>query len=157
MRSAALFLLFFALWLAWSGLYKPLLVGLGVTSCLLCVWLTRRMHEADTERFRLGPGLRALRYLPWLVKEIALSNWQAIRIVLSPGLPIDPVVLKITASQQSDLGRVIYGNSITLTPGTLTMDVDGDQVTVHALRREGADALEAGEMNARVAWLERGR
>lgn len=151
-----LFVLLFAIWLAWSGLYKPLVVALGIVSCLLCVWITRRMHSAGSHPVTLATVLRAGTYMPWLLKEIALANWQVIRIVLSPSLPVQPTVIQLTGSQRSELGRVVYGNSITLTPGTLTMDVDGDRFTVHALTSEGAAQLQAGEMNDRVTRMEGG-
>jgi multicomponent Na+:H+ antiporter subunit E len=157
MRGAGLFVILFAIWLLWSGLYMPLIIGLGALSCLICVWITVRMRAEDAEPFHLRPALRAVAYFPWLIKEIAAANWNVVRIVLTPGLPIDPVVVRVKASQHSGLGRVVYGNSITLTPGTLTVDVDGDQLTVHALTRAGARALQGGEMNARVARLERPR
>lgn len=157
MRSAGLFLLLLAVWLLWSGLYKPLLIGLGVFSCMLCVWITQRMRDVDTERFRLAPMVRALGYFPWLIKEIAVANWQVIRLILAPRPVIRPVMINLQSSQASELGRVVYGNSITLTPGTLTVDVDGSRLTVHALTRAGAEQLEGGEMNARVTALEGGR
>lgn len=157
MKTAGLFVLLFALWLGWSGLYKPLVIALGAVSSVLCVWIALRMHESAASRFSVTLVLRSLAYLPWLAKEIMISNWQVIRIVLSPRLPIRPVVLRVRGSQHTDLGRVIYGNSITLTPGTLTMDVDGDLLTVHALTHEGAEALEGGAMNTRVAALEGAR
>jgi multicomponent Na+:H+ antiporter subunit E len=154
MRAAGLFLVLFAIWLLWSGLYTPLIIGLGVVSCLVCVWITYRMRALDAPRFQLTTVLRAAGYFPWLLKEIAAANWTVIRIVLSPRLDVDPVVLTLKASQRTDLGRVVYGNSITLTPGTLTMDEDGDQLTVHALTRDGAEQLEGGEMDMRVTRLE---
>lgn len=158
MRYVGFFVGFLALWLMWSGLYKPLLIGLGVASCLLCVVVAHRMQTMTGDRVEgiVGMAWRSLRYFPWLLREIVLSNLDVIRIVLSPRLPIDPAVLRLKASQQTDLGRVIYGNSITLTPGTLTMDIDGDEVTVHALTRRGAAALESGEMDRRVRRLEGG-
>lgn len=154
MKWVGLFLLLLGIWLVWSGLYKPLVIGLGVVSCLLCVWLTRRMHSVDTEPLHLGSLLRLPGYLPWLVKEIAAANWSVIRLVLSPRLAVRPVMTSVTASQRSELGRVVYGNSITLTPGTLTVDVDGRSFTVHALTADGAEHLRGGEMDARVTRLE---
>lgn len=148
-----MFLLLFGIWLVWSGLYKPLVIGLGVISCLLSVWVTQRMHVVS-EPFVLAPLLRTAGYIPWLLKEIAAANWTVIRIVLSPRLRVRPVVATVRGAQQSALGRVVYGNSITLTPGTLTMDVDGDRFKVHALTAEGARQLRGGEMNRRVARLE---
>jgi multicomponent Na+:H+ antiporter subunit E len=73
---------------------------------------------------------------------------------LSPSLPISPTIIHVRASQKSDLGKVIYGNSITLTPGTVAIDIDGDKIEVHALTREAAQALRDGDMDRRVTRLE---
>jgi multicomponent Na+:H+ antiporter subunit E len=154
MRWLGLFVLLVAIWLVWSGLYKPLVVGLGVASCALCVWVTMRMHPVGGESFDARPLWRIAGYLPWLLKEIFLANLKVIRLVLKPRMTIEPVLITLTASQRSALGRVVYGNSITLTPGTLTVDMDGDELTVHALTRAGAEQLRAGEMDARVTRLE---
>lgn len=156
-RSIGLFLLLLAVWLLWSGIYKPLLIGLGVVSCILCVWIARRMHDAEAERFRFGSMLRAIGYFPWLIKEIAVANWSVIRLILAPRPAIDPVMVTLESSQTTDLGRVVYGNSITLTPGTLTVDVENQHLTVHVLTRAGAKQLQGGEMDARVTALEGGR
>lgn len=153
-KALGLTALLFATWLLWSGLYTPLLIGLGAVSSLICVWVAHRMRALDTREVDLPRLRRAMTYFPWLLKEIALSNWQVIRLTLAPRLAVSPRVVRVRASQRSELGRVVYGNSITLTPGTLTMDIDGEWVTVHALTAEGARELEAGEMDARVTRLE---
>jgi multicomponent Na+:H+ antiporter subunit E len=154
-KGALLFVILLVVWLLWSGLFKPLVVGLGVASCLLCVLLTHRMRRHGPEVFDLAPVLRATTYLPWLLKEIAVSSWNVMRVVLNPRLPIEPVVIHLRSSQRTQLGRVIYANSITLTPGTLTMDEDGEHLTVHALTAADARALQVGEMDVRVSRLER--
>lgn len=155
MKAALLFLIMILTWLLWSGLFKPLIVGLGLVSCALCVLLTYRMRRHGPDVFELSLLLRATTYLPWLLKEIALSSLKVMRIVLDPRLPIDPVVVRLRGSQRTQLGRVVYANSITLTPGTLTMDEDGEQLTVHTLTAADAHALQSGEMDARVSRLER--
>ncbi|MHA7817491.1 MAG: Na+/H+ antiporter subunit E [Pseudohaliea sp.] len=154
MRALGLLLTFIVLWLLLSGLMKPMVLGLGLVSCLLCVWLASRMHRTGEGE---EPALRPLRlgaYLPWLVKEVLLANLQVMRIVLSPRMALDPVLFQLKASQRSPLCRVIYGNSITLTPGTLTLDVDGETMLVHALERAGVEGLRSGEMDRRVSALE---
>jgi len=83
-----------------------------------------------------------------------VANLQVIRVVLSPRIELDPVLLRVRASQRSSLARVLYGTSITLTPGTLTLDVDDDEVLVHALDRAGAESLRGGAMDGRVTALE---
>lgn len=153
MKWVGLFLLLLAMWLLWSGLYKPLVIGLGVVSCILCVVVTARIYRAGDDQYHIRPH-RLAWYLPWLIKEVASSNWDVIKCVLAPSLRVDPTLIRLTASQHCDMGRVIYGNSITLTPGTLTMDVHGDQIVVHALTHRGARNLARGDMDARVTRLE---
>ena len=82
------------------------------------------------------------------------SNLAVARLILTPTLSISPTVIRVTATQQTDLGRVVYANSITLTPGTVSMSLDDDQITVHALTREMAENLQTGEMDHRVTRLE---
>lgn len=144
----------FAAWLLWSGHYTPLLLGLGAASCVLVVLLLRRMEILDAEGQPLHLILDILRYLPWLMKEVVLSNLDVARRILHPALPISPCVVRVRALQKTPLGQVIFANSITLTPGTLTLRLREGYVVVHALTREGAAALEAGEMNRRVRDLE---
>jgi len=145
------------LWIALSGHYTPLLLSLGAASVGLCVWLAARMGVFDEE---VHPGqfhlLPCLGYAGWLAREVVLSAVDVSRRVLDPELPIDPVVVRLPLAQRTDAGRAIYANSITLTPGTVSIDLSDDTVEVHALTSAGAEALAGGEMNRRVAALERG-
>jgi multicomponent Na+:H+ antiporter subunit E len=113
-----------------------------------------RMRVVDREGAPIEPSLRALVYLPWLLWQIAKANLDVARRILDPRLPIDPRVIRVRASQRRDLARVIYANSITLTPGTVSIDVAGDRITVHALTREAAEGLATGEMDRRVSRVE---
>ena len=67
---------------------------------------------------------------------------------------IDPVMIRLKAGQVTEMGQVIYGNSITLTPGTITVDIDDGELLVHALTQSGADGLAEGEMDRRITALE---
>jgi multicomponent Na+:H+ antiporter subunit E len=154
-RPAAIALLLSVLavaWLLWSGLYKPLLLGLGAFSCLLSAYLAARMgffrHEA---LFRVVPKMPG--YWWWLLQEIVSSSIEVARLVLHPAMPISPTLVEIDAETGSEVGQVILGNSITLSPGTVTLDVHKGRLLVHCLTREGARALRAGEANRRVARL----
>lgn len=152
---ASLFLFLALLWLLLSGKLEFLPIALGVVSCLFVVYTAKRMdvvdHEGHPLHIRFG---RLLFYWGWLFKEIAKSNWAVARCILDPKLPISPMLLRVRADQLSDLGKVIYANSITLTPGTVSINVDHSAIEVHALTREGAAALEQGEMARRVMALE---
>ena len=113
------------------------------------------MKIVDPEGVPRQLGLRPfIFYAPWLVKEIVVANFDVACRILNPKLPIQPSVIRVRALQHGDLGRVIYANSITLTPGTVSIDMKGSQVTVHALSYEGAVEDLAGEMNRRVLDLE---
>ncbi|MFQ5993021.1 MAG: Na+/H+ antiporter subunit E [Nitrospiraceae bacterium] len=156
-RFFGLGLFLFILWLLLSGHFEPFLLGLGLLSCLLVVILAVRMDlmEHDDESFRALPKLPL--YVMWLLWEILKANFTVAKLILSPRPAISPTVLNVTANQVSDLGRVIYANSITLTPGTVSMSVDDNQIEVHALTNEIAEDLQAGEMDRRVTWVEGAR
>lgn len=154
MRRISLFLFLFAFWLALSGHYTPRLIIIGAVSSLLCVLAASRMNVADEEGHPVDLLPRALTYFPWLLWEIAKSAWTVTTIILNPNLPISPTMVRIRASQRTPRGVNIYGNSITLTPGTLTVGADGQTLTVHALTGAGADDLEEGTMDRRVVRFE---
>ena len=147
-------LFLFALWLLLSGHYTPLMLLLGGLSTLLVVFLALRadLIDRETHPVLLKPSI--LLYWLWLAREIIKSNLDVARRILTPGLPISPNVFTVRTTQQSDLGRVTYANSITLVPGTVAMDVDEDVITVHALTQEAAADLKRGEMNRRVCDVE---
>lgn len=142
-------------WVLWSGVYKPLVLGLGAFSCVLSVYMAHRMGF-----FRHKAHLLLLARLPaywwWLLVEIIISSLEVARLILKPSLPVSPTVVKLYAEPDSPVGQVILGNSITLSPGTVTLDVHEGQLLVHCLTREGARALQDGEVNRRAAQLERG-
>jgi multicomponent Na+:H+ antiporter subunit E len=142
-------------WVLWSGIYKPLLLWLGLFSCLLSVWLAQRMGF-----FQHPMSLRSLLRLPahwwWLLGEIIRSSVEVARVVLSPSLPISPTVVELTTTEATDAGKVILGNSITLSPGTVTIDVHRDRLLVHCLTQRSASQLQDPEVQRRIARLELG-
>jgi multicomponent Na+:H+ antiporter subunit E len=153
--TIALFLILLAVWLLNSGHYTTLMISFGVASCLFVVYLGRRMDIVDDEAVPVHLLPRAVIYVPWLIKEIFKSNIDVARRVLSPGRArISPRIIEAATSQHSDLGRVIYANSITLTPGTVSIRVHGTHITVHAIADDVADGLLEGEMDRRVTRLE---
>jgi len=142
-----------AAWLLWSGIYKPLLLALGAFSCLLTIYIKHRMKYFETELFALRFGRRLIGYWLWLIREVVKSSLDVARIVLSPSLPISPQVITIKASCKHPVDQAILANSITLTPGTLALDVHNGEIVVHALTSEGAEELRQGEMDRRVLAL----
>ena len=156
MRAISLTVCLFAFWLALSGHYTPFLVAAGAACALLCTAAALRMGIVDQEGHPIQLFVRFLAYLPWLTGEIAKSAWAVTKIILSPRLPISPTMTVVKASQRTAIGVATYGNSITLTPGTMTVGQHGNELTVHALVRDGALDLEAGGMDRRVRRLEGG-
>ncbi len=148
-------LLFFVAWVLWSGLFTPLLLGLGVAVSVLVYYLSKRMGYMDNELFRVRFNMRFFGYWVWIAKEIVRSSIEVARIVLNPRLPISPRIVEINATSKHPFDQVLLGNSITLTPGTIALDVQDGVLRVHTLTQEGADALLSGEMDRRIAALRR--
>lgn len=153
MRIALTFLLWMAIWLLWSGLYKPLLIILGLLSCSLTLFLAYRMGFFKRDVFSLHLAHRLVPFWGWLGLELIKSNLLVARIVLDPKLPISPTVVNLTAQTSDPVLQAILGNSITLTPGTVTLDDHEGKLLVHCLTKQGAQDLLAGDMNQRVAAL----
>lgn len=158
LRRISLALALFLFWLLLSGHYTPFLMAAGLASSLLIVWFSDRlMSVVDREGHPIHLTMGAVTYWPWLLWEIAKSAWDVTKRILDPRLPISPVLVRLKAGQESDVGRVTYANSITLTPGTITIELEGDELLVHALTREGAAGLAGGDMDRRVCRFEGSR
>jgi len=144
------------LWLSLSGRGEPLSLFLGACSVALVLFLARRTRRASREAppaYRLA-WLPLAAYVVWLLAEIVKSNLAVTRLLCSRRMSLHPRTLRIRAGQSSELGRMVHANSITLTPGTVSIEVDEDWIDVHSL--EGAaPMLEEGEMDRRVCALER--
>jgi multicomponent Na+:H+ antiporter subunit E len=134
-----LFAVCFALWLVLSGHWDVMHLLFGVAASGLVAWLNRD-DETVTGFVRALPQLAW--YVPWLLVEIVRANLAVVRIVLDPRLPMDPVVVRFRLPVRSDLAVTTLANSITLTPGTITLDVDGDEMVVHALTPVPLEDLE---------------
>ena len=137
------------------SLMARLLIG-GVIVTLFVLYVARRMKLLDDESYPAHLLPAASTYWPWLLWEIIKAGWAVTKAVLSPKLAISPTMTRVVATQTSPAGIATYGNSITLTPGTITTGVEGNVLTVHALERGGAIDLEEGGMDARVTQFERG-
>lgn len=94
-------------------------------------------------------------YMPWLAKEIVVSNIDVTKTILSPDMNLKRNMIEVSADQKTEIGRVVLANSITLTPGTVSVNMEGDRILVHALSFEGAEEDLSGEMGRRVCSLER--
>jgi multicomponent Na+:H+ antiporter subunit E len=154
MRYLSLGGFLFAFWVALSGHYTPILAVAGAASAAVCVIAATRMRVVDAEGHPIELLGGAVTYFPWLIREIAKSAWGVTKVILHPSLPISPTMTVVRASQKTTAGIATYANSITLTPGTITVRVSGNDLTVHALVRDGALDLEGGGMDRRVSQFE---
>ncbi|MDT8285979.1 MAG: Na+/H+ antiporter subunit E [Elusimicrobiales bacterium] len=140
----------FLFWLALSGQFTGLLLGSGAAAALLVAAIGRGGTRLP------GPGflLRLAAYLPWLFLQIVLSSLDVAYRVLHPSRPIDPGVIRIKNPCRTPLGTALLANSITLTPGTVTLDAGPEELVVHSVSEEAADSLRSGEMQRRVLAVE---
>ena len=149
-HSVGAFLSLYVFWLLLSGIFTPFLVLAGAGCALAVVLYTRRMHVLDLE----GQPLHLLRpaalYWCWLLAEILKSGWTVVRIIVDPKLPISPTLVRFKPSQQTAVGLVTHANSITLTPGTISVEAERHEFLVHALTRDGAAGVVGSDMDRRV-------
>jgi multicomponent Na+:H+ antiporter subunit E len=153
-RSLSLFVFLYLFWLLLSGLFTPFLMASGVGCALVVTWFARRMHVVDDEGHPIQLGTHALVYWAWLFKEIIKSAWDVSKIILHPKLPISPTLIRFKPSQRTHVGLVLHANSITLTPGTITIEAHPHEFLVHGLTRGSAQAVADSEMDRRVTACE---
>lgn len=143
-----------AFWLLLSGYFEPFLLAAGLGSAIAVALFARRMEVVDREGHPIDLLLGALGYWYWLGKEIIKSGWTVTRIILDPKLPISPTMVRFKPSQTSIVGLVTHANSITLTPGTITVEADRNEFLVHGLTQAGAEGCIDSEMDRRVSRFE---
>lgn len=155
-RSFGTFVALFLFWLLLSGIFTPFLVAAGVGSAIAVVLFARRMEV-------IGGGSQEMQivwtqflpYWPWLIKEIVVAAWDVTKRILHPNLPVSPTLVEFTPAQMTEFGLIVHANSITLTPGTITVEAEPGRFLVHSLTRAAAATLEGSEMDRRCAALEK--
>ena len=152
MKSFFLFVILLSLWLLMSGNYTFLIISLGVISCFFCVYLAKRAKLIDDEGLPLFFLPRLLNYLLWLFKEIFNSNIGTAKAIITGN--INPEIFIVKSSQNTDVAKVTYANSITLTPGTVTIQINKDKFEVHALNSDFGNDVRSNVMDKKVKWLE---
>ena len=148
-----LFLTLAVFWLLNSGHYSALMLSLGLGSIALVLFIAHRMDVVDHESQLIHLSLKLPGYVVWLLKELVLANISVVKHIWLGSSSISPALTTVKASQKTDVGKVIYANSITLTPGTITVDLVGDKIMVHALTQDNIQSLETGEMDLRVCQV----
>lgn len=141
-----------AYWWALSGYFIPMILAFGVISILLVLGLCFRMRIMDSETVPYLYIPKTLSYFVWLFGEIVKANVEVVKAVLSPDLEISPTMVSVPSSRQSDIGRTMFANSITLTPGTVSVEMTEDEILVHALLSDMSKPESFAEMGTRAGW-----
>lgn len=154
MRALVLLIVLSFYWWLLSGRAGIFFVGTGVVCVLFTLYICARLKLIDSESVPLQalPGM--LFYLPWLLWQVLVANIHVARIVWSPNLDVQPQMLWVPHKLKTGFGESLYANSITLTPGTVTVDVTDDEILAHALTDETARDLKSGTMHDWVAHIE---
>ena len=156
LRIVLLILSLFALWLLMSGIYKPLIIGFGVFSSVLCVWIIHRLELLDEKSaFQDLALFSTLKYVFWLIVEIGKADWAVTKLIISQDPQVRQRLISVPATQHSDFAKTLFANSITLTPGTITVETETERLIVHALTDEAADLKALSAMGERVTALEK--
>ena len=132
-------------WISLSGYLTPLMLGLGFASVALTVFLAKRMKLIDNESYPSHIFSQLPIFFIFLLNKIVKANIDVVKRIMTPS-SINPQLIDIPLPQKSDLGRVIYANSITLTPGTVSVALSKDTLTIHALTKEAAEDITEGNM-----------
>lgn len=155
MPALSLFLLLGVFWALLSGqFHNSFLIAAGVLCITFIVWMSRRMGILDDEGVPARFYPRALIYLPWLAWQVVLANWDVFKRVWSPRLSIDPRMTRIAYSTRHPFVTTTYANSITLTPGTVTVLVDDTHMLIHCIAQEAEDDVVSGSMERHCKRLE---
>jgi multicomponent Na+:H+ antiporter subunit E len=145
-----------AFWIALSGVFEPMALGLGFVGVTFSAWVGHRLLFPD-----LRAGVAAARfgrfvaYLPWFAWQLVLSNWDLVKRSLGPEVNVAPSIVRFKTSLKTDVARTTLANSITLTPGTLTLAIEGDEYVIHCISPEAAASMvDGGDMEKRVRIIE---
>jgi multicomponent Na+:H+ antiporter subunit E len=155
LHTISLAILLVTFWALNSGLFKPLMYILGSLSVLLVLFISSRMQVIDKESLPIYLTRSIPGYYAWLLKELVVSNIKVVGTIWRSNLQLQPALTTIKMDHLSDMGRVIYANSISLTPGTVTTEVTENSITVHALDKSSIADIGSGEMEARVRKLDK--
>lgn len=152
MRYIYTFVIMMGFWVLLSGKFDLFHLALGVLSSALVSFLSTDLFMYEHGHKRLSRGLRFLLYLPWLLYQIMLSTIHVTFLALHPKMKdqIDPTIVTFKTRLKTNIAKVALANSITLTPGTITVRIEGQVFYVHAISRKAAAGL-PGEMEDRLA------
>ena len=146
MYRVVVFILLLITWIVLSGLIDAFHIGLGILSSALVAWLSSDLLFEDRSASlitRFKQGIRLPSYLLWLLWQIVLANIHVLKIALSPNLNerIQPQLVKFRTGLKTDFQKYVLAQSITLTPGTVTLDIQDDIFIIHAISDHAAEGL----------------
>ena len=156
MKNIAIsFIILLVTWLLLSGVYKPLILALGFLSIFITIYFVRRMETVDSYDIKLNLNLfKFFMYFLWLLAEIMKSNIQVVKAIIKGDNSLNKKMFYQITSQKSDIGKVIFANSITLTPGTISVHLDEKGILVHALNFQQSDLKGLKDMDEKVSETE---
>lgn len=140
-------------WLLLSGYIQLLLLSFGLVSVFIVLVLLKRMDDVDKEPKQMGVNFKMLQYVPWLILQIVKSSIDVTKLIWGRSDNVTPALAKIESQNVPTESQVLYANSITLTPGTLSVDMDESVITVHALNKASIDDLKKGEMEQKITGI----
>ena len=154
LKFISTFIILLGFWLLLSGHYDVFHITLGMLCCALISYLSYDLMFANPRAGDMRVIVkRFFMYIPWLLYQIALSNFHVARLALGSRKLLYPEIIKFKAKLESDISMVALANSITLTPGTITVDVRDGVFYVHAVSKKVAEDLMTGEMEDRIAHI----
>ena len=155
MRFVLTAIIMFVFWIFLSGEFSFILLLTGIISSLLVSYISHDLLIGNGDmKLGLIRTIRFIKFLPWLLWQIVLANIDLAIRTLHPKMPINPMLINFKNNLKTDLGMVILANSITLTPGTVTIDVNENDFFIHVISEKAAQSLISGEMQARVKEIE---
>lgn len=140
-------------WLLLSGYIQPLLLSFGVVSVIIVLVVLKRMDTVDQEPRVVTFNYRIFHYFFWLVGQIVLSSVHVTKLIWGSSDNVSPALAKISIDRVPAKNHVLYANSITLTPGTLSVDLNDNEITVHALQASSIESLKQGGMESKIIRL----
>tara|TARA_A100001015_G_C15038634_1_gene737987 strand:- start:3397 stop:3885 length:489 start_codon:yes stop_codon:yes gene_type:complete len=150
------FVVIFSIWLLWSGLYDSFHIALGIISSIIVVsWTGHLFTDSHKDIItRIIQWVRFEKYGIWLLWQIVLANIEVFKLAFHPKVltQLNPKLISFQTRLKGDVAKYMFAQSITLTPGTVTVRIHDNEIKVHAINDDAASAL-PGEMQDRIAKI----
>lgn len=158
MYRLSIFLLLCGIWIVFSGQFDAFHLTLGVLSSAFITAISSSFLFVDRSKgfgVRFQEVIRLPGYLLWMLYQIFLSNIHILKLALTPGdLPqVEPSLVRIKTNLKTDFGKWMLANSITLTPGTITISIEGDELLIHSISKISTSAVLDNTMERKIARI----